>query len=74
MEGHIDGIEEQEAEQLKKLEESILSIITKIKVDRNRACLQNILTFLNRRGYNIEMEEMKNVIDDLISRNFIVDK
>ena len=42
-----------------EMEESILSIINKIKKDRNRACVQNIHTFINRRGINIEAEKVK---------------
>ena len=40
----------------KNIEESVLSIISKIKKDRNRTCLQNIHTFMNRRNMNIEVE------------------
>ena len=37
----IEGIEEQQ------IEDDILPIIKKIKNDRNRACVQNIHTFIN---------------------------
>ena len=45
-------VQQQEVEQ-QKIAESILSIIGKIKKDRNRACLQNIHTFAKRRNINI---------------------
>ena len=66
MKGHSDGHEgtdgQQDVEQLKELkqlEDSRLAIIAKIKKDRNRAGLQNIHTFINRRGINIEAEKLK---------------
>ena len=57
---------------LKNIEESILSIIAKIKKDRNRACIQNIHTFIKRRGIAIEVEKLKEVIENLMLRNIIV--
>ena len=74
MEGQDEIDEQEQVDQLKKLEESILSVIAKIKKDRNRACFQNIHTFMNRRGINIEMEKLQKVIYNLILRNVIVDK
>ena len=65
--------EQQDSEHL-KIAENVVSIITKIKKDRNRACLQNVHTFLNRRGIIVEMEKLKVVMDDLILRNIVVDK
>ena len=43
----------------KKSEEMIISIIGKIKNNRNRACVQNIHTFINRHGKKMEMERVK---------------
>ena len=57
-----------------RIEDGILSVIAKIKKDRNRASMQNIHTFINRRGINIEMENLQKKVDSLISRNVIVDK
>ena len=48
--------------------------LPKIKKDRNRACVQNVHTFLNRRGIIVEMEKLKVVMDDLILRNIVEDK
>ena len=59
---------------LKHLEESILSIIAKIKKDRNRACIQNIHAFIKRRGIAIGVEKLKEVIENLMLRNIIVDR
>ena len=67
----IEGNDEQQELQI---EANILSIINKIKKDRNRACVQNIHTFINRRGVNIEVEEMRKIINDLILRDVIIDK
>ena len=66
-------VEQQEVE-LPKIEESVLSIIAKIRKDRNRACIQNIHTFINRRGIQIDAEDVEKVTDNLISRNVIKDK
>ena len=74
MDEHIEGNDVQEEVDQHKLEESILAIIAKIKKDRNRACIQNIHTFINRRGIDIEMDEVKKVIDNLIFRNIVIDK
>ena len=74
MDEHIEGNDVQEEVDQHKLEESIIAIIAKIKKDRNRACIQNIHTFINRRGIDIEMDEVKKVIDNLILRNIVIDK
>ena len=66
--------DEQHDEEYQKIKEAILSIITKIEKQRNRACVQNIHTFVNRRGIPIEVEFIKKVLDNLISNNNIVDK
>ena len=73
-----DGTDgQQDVEQLKELkplDDSILAIVANIKNDRNRACIQNIHTFRNRRGINIEGEKLRKVIENFIFRNVIVDK
>ena len=87
MDEHIIGNEEQSEQhdddqpdgeqhdvERKAIEEAILSIIGKIKKDRNRACVQNIHTFVNRRGFDIEADIVEKVIDDLISNNMIENK
>ena len=56
------------------IEENILSIIAKIKKDRNRACFQNIHDFINRRGISATMEDIKRVLDKLVHGNVIVNK
>ena len=76
MGGH-DGIVEQQEVELLKIEESVLSIvlsiIAKIRKGRNRACIQNIHTFINRRGIQIDVEDVEKVTDNLISRIVIED-
>ena len=76
MDEHINGsgIDEQRSIEPQKIEDNILSIITKIKKDRNRARVQNIHTFINRRGIDIQEEDVLTVIDNLLLRNIIVDK
>ena len=64
----IEGIAEQQ------IDDDILSIIKKIKNDRNRACVQNIHTFINRRGINMEVEEVRKLTESLVERNVIIDK
>ena len=77
---HIDEheeIDEQLDEQLKDLkhvEESILSVINKIKKDRNRACIQTVHTFMQSRGIQMDVEKLKEVMENLMLRNIIVDK
>ena len=70
--GQLD--EEEHDEEYDKIKEAILFIIAKIKKDRNRACVQNIHTFVIRRGISIEVDSVKKVLDNLISNNSIVDK
>ena len=66
--------EQQDDDEKKRIGEAILSIIRKIKKDRNRACVQNIHTFLNRRGINMELEQVGKLIDNLLERNIIVNR
>ena len=70
--GQLD--EEEHDEEYDNIKEAILSIIAKIKKDRNRACVQNIHIFVIRRGISIEVDSVKKVLDNLISNNIIVDK
>ena len=56
MEELIEGSDGYDIEQ-QRIEERILSIIAKIKKDRNRACMQNIHTSINRNDINIDMEK-----------------
>ena len=42
-----------------KLEKLIINIIKRIRKDRNRACYQNISTFINRGGNKMEMDDLK---------------
>ena len=65
--------EQQNVEQL-NIEGSISSIIVKIKKDRNRACIQNIHTFINRRGINIEAETVIEIMNDLLLRGVVTDE
>ena len=78
MENHTDeqeGMDRRQEDELvtdlKHIEESILSIIAKIKKDRKRASIQNIHTFIKRRGIAIEVEKLKEVIENLMLRNII---
>ena len=66
--------EEQQNDEQLKIEGSILSIIAKIKTDRNRACIQNIHTFINTRGINIEAETVIEIMNDLVLRGVVTDK
>ena len=66
-----DAYDENDA---KQLEECVKKVIIKIKANRNRACFQNIQNFVNRRGRNVEMEKIKEIIEDLTEKNMIVDK
>ena len=56
---------------IKKLEQCIVKIILKIKKNRNRPCHQNILTFVNRGGFDINMDRLKEVLNNLIENNLI---
>ena len=48
-----------------------MKIILKIKKNRNRPCHQNILTFVNRGGSDINMDRLKEVLNNLIVNNLI---
>ena len=70
----FEHLEDEQLKDLKHVEESILSVIHKIKKDRNRACVQNIHTFIQRRGTKMKVEKLKEVMENLMLRNVIVDK
>ena len=72
--GNDKGDDEQPGIEEPQIEENLLSIIKKIKKDTNRAGVQNIHTFINRRGINIGQEDVRKVIENLISRYVIIDK
>ena len=57
-----------------KLEKLVINIITKIRKDRNRACYQNIWTFLNRGGNKLEMDDLKELLGNMIEKEMIVNK
>ena len=54
---------------MEEQEKKIIRIIKRIKKDRNRACLQNILSFANREENKMEMEEVKTIVDKLVYLN-----
>ena len=56
------------------IERRVIKIIEKIKNNRNRPCFQNILTLLNRGGINLEMDNLKDIINILIEKKAIYDK
>ena len=68
MEESFDGNDNEQ------LEDCIKKIIIKIKENRNRPCYQNILTFMNRRGKEIEMIKLKEILDGMIDRGEICNK
>ena len=49
-----------------------MRIIKRIKKDRNRACLQNILSLTNREENKMERAELKEIMDKLVANNVIV--
>ena len=57
-----------------KLEKLVINIIMKIRKDRNRACYQNIWTFLNRGGNKLEMDDLKELLGNMIEKEMIVNK
>ena len=56
------------------LEECVKKVITKIRANRNRACLQNVHNFVNRRGVDVDMPKLTETIDNLCERNIIINK
>ena len=53
-------------------EKRIIRIIRRINNDRNRACYQNILAFAKREDKDLEMEDIRVNIDNLIEQNIVV--
>ena len=56
------------------LEECVKKVITKIRANQNRACLQNVHNFVNRRGVDVDMPKLTETIDNLCERNIIINK
>ena len=56
------------------LVECIKKVILKIREKYTRPCCQNILTFVNRSGIEIDMDDLKIVLNDLIESNIITKK
>ena len=67
-------MEETQEYDTEELERCIIKIIEKIKNNRNRPCFQNILTLINRGGINLDMENLKNILNVLIEKKIICDK
>lgn len=59
---------------IENIENRIIKVIAKIKKDRHKACYQSIQTFLNRNEPQLEMENLKKVLDDLEKKNLIKNK
>ena len=57
-----------------EIEKRINRIIENIRNNRNRACYQNLQTYLNRNEPKVEMDDLKNIIADMERRNVIVNK
>ena len=52
----------------------IMRIVIKIKLNRNRACRQNILSFAQRiKKKELTMDIYKPIIEDLLARNILAD-
>ena len=59
---------------LEEEENRIIKVISKIQMNRNRACYQNVLAFAKRENHNLEMETIKNINQGLINKNIIFNK
>ena len=57
-----------------KLEKLVVNIIQKIRNERNRACYQNIFTFINRGGHKVEIDALKELLGDMVEKQIIVNK
>ena len=68
------GDDEQIYEQLDEVESKVIRLVKRIKNNRNRACLQNILTFANREESKMELDELKDTISKLVDRGIIRDE
>ena len=67
-----DSIEQTDQE--RSIEDCILSAINLIKKDRNRASYDNIIKFLSKRGFNVDLEELEEALLTLTERNLVVNK
>ena len=54
-----------------KLEHCVVKIILKIKKNRNRPCYQNILTLVNRDGIDINMDNLKEMLHNMIENGLL---
>ena len=57
-----------------QLEERVIKVISRIRKNRSRPCFQNILSFMNREGTDLTMDDLKIVLNNLISRDAVVNK
>ena len=53
------------------LEHCVVKIILKIKKNRNRPCYQNILTLVNRGGIDINMDSLKEILNNMIENGLL---
>ena len=51
--------------------EYIQRVIKKIKLNRNRPCYQNILTLINRGGYDLDMDTIKDTLNNMVEKNIL---
>ena len=58
--------------ELNALEQHIIKLIPRIKKNRARPCFQNLLSYLHREGKELGMEDLKVVIDNMLTNNLIV--
>ena len=54
-----------------QIEERIKPVIWKIKASRSRLCYQNILTSVNRGGCEMDMDELKEILNAMIDSKMI---
>ena len=57
--------------EMKSLEKHIIKLILHIKRIRSRPCYQNLLSFLNREGKGLSIEELKIVTENILMKNLI---
>ena len=77
MEGSLEGSNNTEVVNngidMEQEAKRIMRIVKKIKLNRNRACRQNILSFAQREKKELTMDIYKPIIDDLLARNILID-
>ena len=61
------------SEHIERLEDNIVKHITKIRNSHSRPCFKNILSSINRDGFNLNMEELKDFTNKMIEKNIIYD-